>query len=172
MTDNEVESGFELVLDNRRLIATFAVFIVICGSFFVLGYSTGKRQGEIAAAGAFVRTTDAGGTILEGSPIEELEWYQSVNSGGDQPAGVAPPRPLTDGSVMYSVQVGAFKTRQQADSHAKDVLDKGFESRVEAPSDSDQLFLVKVGRFNTRDEAMAIQLSLEKNGYNTLIKSN
>ena len=45
MIENETESGFELVLDNRRLIGAFVVFIVICGCFFVLGYATGKRQG-------------------------------------------------------------------------------------------------------------------------------
>ena len=45
MMDQHSDSGYELVLDNRRLIIAFAVLILFCGCFFVVGFMEGKRQG-------------------------------------------------------------------------------------------------------------------------------
>ncbi len=203
MTDNEMESGFELVLDNRRLIAAFAVFLIICGSFFVLGYATGKRQGELAASsltgtgqeGIFVpapdaETADAAVPSMEADEVQkDLEWYQSVNDrerGAEAARVPEPPRPAEQKAApatpyvsrvdapkgTYTVQVGAFKTRGQAEAHAGNVRSKGFEPRIEAPASPDGLYLVKVGRFGTRAEATAAQLRLKKSGYNGFIKTN
>ena len=35
MTERDQESGFEIVVDNRKRIIAFAVIILICGCFFV-----------------------------------------------------------------------------------------------------------------------------------------
>lgn len=196
MTDNEMESGFELVLDNRRLIAMFAVFVVICGCFFVLGYSTGKRQGEIAATGSvtgkdstatLAPETKTGAALAEVPANDEavqkdLQWYQSVNSGGNASMEATPtksPEPVRESAkpasnpvpmraaepVHYSIQVGAFKTRQQANAYAEKVRSKGFDSRVEPPEDSSGLYKVKVGSFSSRPEATTMQLRLQKSGF-------
>ncbi|MEJ2111357.1 MAG: SPOR domain-containing protein [Acidobacteriota bacterium] len=189
MTENEMESGFELVLDNRRLIGAFVVFIVICGCFFVLGYATGKRQGEIAAVGsltdrgesAFVPSSGSEDAISEdlsnneSESQEDLDWYQNINRRGNDETDIPPPRkstsaakssvPVAAGPVTYSVQVGAFKARQQADSYATAIEAKGFKSRVEAPSASNAFYLVKVGNFKTREEANTKLLDLTKNGF-------
>lgn len=194
MTDNEMDSGFEWVLDNRRLIAAFSILIIICGGFFVWGYWMGKRQGEIAASGS-LRAGEPGredrdlstseGPVAEIQPIEEdearedLGWYKSVNDSEMDTPGIEPSRtevkrtpPETGtspsaGAVQntYSVQVGAFKTRKQAETVAEDIRAKGFQSRIEAPPSPNGLYRVKVGRYNTRPEAMADQLSLKKKGY-------
>ena len=182
MTENEMESGFELVLDNRRLIAAFVVFIVICGAFFVFGYATGKRQGEIAAVSSLNGTGLSGelasatetGEAINGDEMQDLQWYQSVNNGRKEPVGVSPvkssgttTRSATGSapSVSYSIQLGAFSTRQRAKDLADEVQSKGFESRVEGPSGSKQLYIVKVGRFKSREEGLSVQLNLKKNGY-------
>lgn len=203
MTDDEMESGFELVLDNRRLIAMFAVFVVICGCFFVLGYSTGKRQGEIAAAGSLTGggstatpapETKTGEAIAEvpandDEVQKDLQWYQSGNKGGSESTEVAPPKapePVRESAkpasnpvpmraaapVTYSIQLGAFKTRQKANAFAAVVRSKGFDSRVEPPEDSSGLYRVKVGSFSSRPEATAMQLRLEKKGFKGLTKTN
>lgn len=206
MTDQEMESGFELVLDNRKLIIAFIVAIAICGLFFVWGYSTGKRQGKIAALDTAVSpmaeetqvpvAEPPGGTDTEAPAVEpeeeqqQLEWYQSVNKKTNEPTGVEAPKPESPpvekkvpaapretpraaaASVTYSVQVGAFKRKLDADAHAQNVQAKGFNTRVDLPTPSQPLYLVKVGRFNTRAEAVAVQLRLKKSGFNCFVKTN
>jgi len=182
MKENEMESGFELVLDNRRLIAAFAVLIVICGAFFVLGYATGKRQGGIAAVDSLSSTGSSGdlasttetGEAIAGDETEDLQWYQSANNGRKEPIGVSPAKSSgttarsaagSSGSISYSIQLGAFSTRQRAKDLADEVQSKGFESIMEGPEGSKRLYTVKVGRFKSREEGSLVQLDLIKNGY-------
>jgi cell division protein FtsN len=203
MTDQEMEPGFELVLDNRKLIVAFVVAIAICGLFFVWGYSTGKRQGKIAAlntaAGPAVEepqvpVNEPGGDDTKAPAVEpeeeQLEWYQSVNKKTNEPAGIEAPESepppvekkepavpreaprAASASVTYSVQLGAFKHKLEADAHAQNIQAKGFDTRVELPTASQPLYLVKVGRFNTRAEAVAVQLRLKKSGFNCFVKTN
>jgi cell division protein FtsN len=193
MTDNEMDSGFELVLDNRRLIGAFAIFVVICGAFFVIGYTTGKRQGGIGApepvaAEAPVSPSGADHAAIgepaasQDEPGKDLEWYQSVSDGEGEPLDITPPRAspsvaaekASPASVntAYSVQVGAFSTRERAEAHAADVRSKGFDSRVEEPANPGGLFCVRVGRYGTKPEAMQAQLQLKKNGFEATIKTN
>ncbi|MBN2241993.1 MAG: SPOR domain-containing protein [Acidobacteria bacterium] len=206
MTEREIESGFELVLDNRKLILAFAVVLFICGCFFVWGFMAGKRQGmqlgavagtdDSSAAGLQDSRTSAPENIQDAAeipPMEEdaveqdLDWYKSVNKKEGDPAPVRPPRsPETKeaagassavakadaAGITYTVQVGAFKRRPEAEAHALDVRSKGFDSRVEPPDSPGQLYLVKVGKFDTRAEAVAEQLRLKKNGFSCFVKTN
>ena len=93
-----MEPGFELELDNRKLIIAFAILILVIGCFFVWGYMVGKRQGmQLASTGAsdsapgsitdgtFSQGADTGSSVSEASSPgaeevqQNLEWYQSVN---------------------------------------------------------------------------------------------
>lgn len=209
MTEREIESGFELVVDNRKLIVVFAVAIVICGCFFVWGFMAGKRQGMQLSAIADMDTSTATGmegtlsatpeigeeAAAEAPAMEEeavekdLDWYQSVNKEGSDTVGVQPPRSsspakkstgtssaadsnVKSAAVTYSVQVGAFKGRPEAEAHARNVRSLGFDSRVDPPEPSDKLYRVKVGKFNTRAEAKAVQLRLRENGFSCYVKTN
>ncbi|MBN2318562.1 MAG: SPOR domain-containing protein [Acidobacteria bacterium] len=207
MTDREIESGFELVVDNRKLIIAFAIVILVCGCFFVWGFMAGKRQGMQLSAiadtdvssgsgieGSLPPTADTNESVTETPSLEEdavqqdLDWYHSVNKKGSEPAGVQPPRAssstkktadtsqagssVVSGPVTYSVQVGAFKQRPEAEAHARNVRSKGFDSRIEPPESSGKLYLVKVGKFDTRAEAVAVQLRLKKNGFSCFVKTN
>jgi cell division protein FtsN len=206
MTEREIESGFELVLDNRKKILIFAVIIVVCGCFFVWGFMAGKRQGMQLSAiadtdsstfsgmeGSLPPTEDAGESAAEVPSLEEdvqqdLDWYHSVNKKAGEPVEVQTPKPSSatkettkkssagssvgSAAVTYSVQVGAFKRRPEAEAHSLNVRSKGFDTRVEPPKSSGQLYLVKVGKFDTRAEAVAVQLRLRKNGFSCFVKTN
>jgi cell division protein FtsN len=227
MKDRTAEPGYELVLDNRKLIVTFAVLIAICGCFFVVGFIEGKRQGiqvgaqtaaESAAkakpAGEQAQATrpdsadPATKPLNGGSSEQQLDWYKNVRE--NEPGGIMPqtPQNTTAASVKnvveppvkpksqanaahtaelpkpqanversepvtYSVQVGAFRQRKQGEIRAEALKSKGFDCRIEPPHNSDQLYLLKVGKFSSRAEAVAMQLRLKKGGFTSaFIKTN
>jgi cell division protein FtsN len=74
--------------------------------------------------------------------------------------------------AAYSVQVGAFRQKREIDAKANMLRVKGFESRIESPQEPDQLYLLKVGMFKTRAEAIAMQARLKKSGFPSFIKTN
>jgi cell division protein FtsN len=209
MMDRPSDTGYEMVLDNRRLIIAFAVLVLLFGCFFVLGFVEGKRQGyqagsqiaaETAATPAPVRETQAPetptpspGSVTEtpkGQPEERpLEWYKSVSGKGEKPESPAsasietaskpaatpaskPPAKAASAPTSYTVQVGAFRQKKQVDSKADILKSKGFDCRIELPETDEGLYLLKVGRFKSRAEAVAMQLRLRKNGWSSFIKTN
>lgn len=196
MMSNDAESKRELVLDNRKLILVFAVFIAICGCFFVVGFVEGKRQGfQEKALAASESTTVPAKPVEEPSPDVEpppLDWYKSVRGNENtMPAPVLEPEPVAPvsetkppaevkkksaapaaGSVTYSVQVGAFRQLREVENKAKLLRSKGFECRTEEPQSPNDLYLLKVGMFKTRAEAVAMQLRLKKSGFPSFIKTN
>ena len=209
MMQNSSESGYELVLDNRRLIIAFIVLILFCGCFFVLGFVEGKRQGfqvgSLTAAESAVKPVPVEppesenpataadsetSAVQEDAEKQQLNWYKNV-SGQEQkneitpppakPAPAATPKKETAkpaistkpaAPVSYTVQVGAFRQRQQAEVKAKLLRSKGFDCGIEVPQSSEALYLLKVGRFKSRADAVAMQLRLKKSGFSSFIKTN
>ena len=208
MVDNSSDSGYELVLDNRRLIVAFIVLILFCGCFFVIGFVEGKRQGYQAGSQSAAESaakpvpdeakeperpavvTDSGTpAVKENDEKQRLNWYKNV-SGQDQKTEITPPPPAKPAPAPpketikpvvvstpavragYTVQVGAFRQRQQVEAKAKLLRSKGFDCRIEVPESSEDLYLLKVGQFKSRAEAVAVQLRLKKNGIGSFIKTN
>jgi cell division protein FtsN len=215
MAENSSDSGYELVLDNRRLIIAFAVLVLICGCFFLVGFMEGKRQGY--QAGAQTASEAASKPFREESlpqdsnpaaaepgskpakedaEAQQLNWYKNVSGQGEKP-GITPPAPPDQSSrkastetlpakttakppaasppaapSSYTVQVGAFRHKDQADAEAKMLRAKGFECRIEAPQSPDALYLLKVGKYRSRADAAAMKLRLEQNGFRAFIKTN
>jgi cell division protein FtsN len=83
-----------------------------------------------------------------------------------------PKPPVSGEPVAYSVQVGAFRQREELETRAQMLREKGFDCRIEAPAEPGQYFLLKVGSFRTRAEAAAMQLRLKKEGFSSFIKTN
>jgi cell division protein FtsN len=207
MVDNSSDSGYELILDNRKLIIAFIVLILFCGCFFVIGFVEGKRQGnqagsQSAAESAVKPVVDEAkelerpavvadpGTpaVKENAEKQRLNWYKNV-SGQEQKNEIAPPpaepapapkketvkpaavsAPATQ--AVYTVQVGAFRQRQQVEVKAQLLRSKGFDCRIEVPQSPEDLYLLKVGRFKSRAEAVAMQLRLKNYGIGSFIKTN
>jgi cell division protein FtsN len=200
MTDQSVESGLELVLDNKKLIIVFLVLIALLGGAFVLGFIEGKRQGYregTQAAAALEANSGAESAALSETPAngpdsnasaksgesqdQPLNWYKSVNKPEEQAAIEPPPAKKTetpsakaapDEPISYSVQVGAFRQKHEAEAKAKVLKSKGFDSRIESPQAPEQLFLLKVGKFSSRADAIAMQLRLKNSGFKCFIKTN
>ena len=129
---------------------------------------------------------------------EQLDWYKTIQ-GGDaatrtaaepsrsskgestkaeivtrQPAGAQKPTTaprVASGAATYTVQVGAFRQRHEADSKAEALKSRGYSYVIESPSTPDGLFLVKVGNFNSRADAVAMEKRLRKDGFSCFIKT-
>ncbi len=213
MMDRSSDSGYELVLDNRRLIVAFAILVSLFGCFFVLGFVEGKRQGFQAGAQIAAETGANPASAREASapktsafsadsetenskePPDEppLGWYKSVSGKGERPEIASPPsvaNPVPEeprqpaqptlkppaktaaSPSSYSVQVGAFRQKKQVDAKAEILRSKGFDCRIEPPESEEGLYLLKVGRFKSRAEAVAMQLRLKKSGFSSFIKTN
>ena len=74
--------------------------------------------------------------------------------------------------VRYSVQVGAFRQRKEAETKSGMLKAKGYESTISVPSEPSQLYLLKVGSFGSRADAVAMQLRLKKDGFAGFVKTN
>lgn len=66
----------------------------------------------------------------------------------------------------YSVQVGSFKSKRNADKMAKRLAARGYESYVEiSASAGDKYYRVKVGKLASKEESSKIASRLESDGY-------
>jgi cell division protein FtsN len=83
-------------------------------------------------------------------------------------AGIAPAKTA---KIQYTLQAGAFLQRREAESNAEKMKAKGIASQIEEPKGSDSFYRVRVGAFDTRAEAVAMQRKLAKAGFNCIIKT-
>jgi cell division protein FtsN len=93
---------------------------------------------------------------------------------------LSPPAPRTEekappsqaGALKYSVQVGAFRQAEQAEARASALKAKGYPCSVLPPAGTNELYLVRVGEFDSRADAVAMQLRLKKDGLSSFIKTS
>jgi cell division septation protein DedD len=126
---------------------------------------------------------------------QPLDWYKNINRRQGEPepipakaasasvpkspaaaAAAKPvekPRPQVNPEpVTYSVQVGAFLQKPELERRAEELRQKGFDGRMEPPQTPGQFYLLKVGKFRSRAEAVSMQLRLRKSGFPCFIKTN
>lgn len=95
----------------------------------------------------------------------EAKLTPAVSSSAQIPAARRAPSP-DRGPGIYSVQVGSFKNKRNADKLVKRLASRGYESYVAIPVfSSDKFYRVKVGKFGSRDEASRTASRLESKGY-------
>jgi cell division protein FtsN len=168
---------------------------------FIEGKRQGSREGNQNAAAVVSPNTEAASPNPAANdsetkkPAEKaeqpLDWYKSVNQQEgeskiespaasseekikeDKPSGKKPEaQTLPGASLSYSVQVGAFRQKHEAEIKAQLLKSKGYNYRIEPPLAPGQLYLLKVGKFNSRADAVAMQIRLKKNGFSCFIKTN
>jgi cell division protein FtsN len=74
--------------------------------------------------------------------------------------------------IIYSVQVGAFHLKSEAEIKAKALRAQKYDCRIEEPQSPEGLYLLKVGSYKTRAEAVGMKTRLDKSGFSTLLKTN
>jgi cell division protein FtsN len=137
----------------------------------------------------------------DSSVRDQLDWYKNVQSGKSPtkvvdvnktaaiPETVTPVKtnespkkpaaaPVTKNpaaakatKISYWLQAGAFMQRHEAELKADELKSKGITCVVDEPKPPDPFYRVKVGSFDTRAEAVAMQRKLEKSGFRFIIKT-
>ena len=74
--------------------------------------------------------------------------------------------PGEEGEVRYSVQVGAYRTRRYAEELLMELQEMEFPARIER---GDGFYRVRVGEFETLQEAIRMEQRLKRAGYPTVI---
>jgi cell division protein FtsN len=191
---NEAESGFELVLDNKKLIVAFAVLIAFFGCFFVLGFIEGKRQGtqesaqtaaesqakshpETKPAQAVAPAQDETAKPKDSSD-QTLDWYKNVNSRESEPAKIppaaAPAQPSPSVPVPASKPASAEHTtaipERAAATRATPVPPPSQPPKTKANAEP-VTYCVQVGAFSQKKALDATALSLREKGFDCRIES-
>jgi cell division protein FtsN len=174
----------ELQISSSVLIFIFLGIIIVGIVIFLLGVSVGKKQVELAGTtvapqGQFEEVVaEKTQPVAEdkGAIGKELEGHESAQQKGEeqpqetvtrpqvktaQPAAKKPaptppkPQASTPSARQYYLQIGAFRSRDSADSVVEKYTSMGFPSQIIIPSsgDSRQLFRVVIGGYGTRAEA-------------------
>ena len=72
----------------------------------------------------------------------------------------------------FSIQVGAFSKRENAERLSENLRKKGYDVFVEKSYENDKLiYRVKVGRFDTKKGAEEEAVKLKKEGFSVKIRS-
>ena len=102
---------------------------------------------------------------LQGSPASQSdrELVRSALEGCRDPGGVAV------ATESFSVQLGAFSSRQTAEEVRNRVVASGRTARVLEPSEPGGLYRVRSGRFAGREEAARHAVSLAEAGFESIV---
>jgi hypothetical protein len=87
-----------------------------------------------------------------------------ADSSAVAPTPATPATPAADKArrtIVYSVQLGAYDTRKEAEARVKQLKGKAIIARIDG---EEEPFRVRVGRFDTRAEATAQLAKLKKRG--------
>jgi cell division septation protein DedD len=86
-----------------------------------------------------------------------------------EPSKTGTPQSAEPAGGLFTVQVGAMRTRAAADAFVKELSAKGYDAYVVAPSVGSSLHRVRVGKFKDRRDADELRRQLEKENYQPLI---
>ena len=162
----------ELQLSSSQLVMIFIAILALGVVIFLLGVSVGKKQAQIPDATQFTSEPLTEKVVEEKpKPVAELEEKSTEEEKPtEQPKDTireelashqkvkaeakAKPAPIPRSSG-YFIQIGAFKNRDSAYAMAEELKDQGFPAQVfdPSPSDTNPLYKVRVGGYETRAQA-------------------
>lgn len=183
----------EITLGTGKMLAIFFGLVVLCATFFGLGYSMGHNsvkttaellpspstsRGTRVSPSAIVPTTTAPQPDSSTKPADQQS-ATDPNAG----SGSTPPPSSTDPSASgqpaagaqaqagagYFVQVAAVTKQEDAQALVDSLKGRQYQAFVADPT-PDKLFHVQVGPFNDVKEAENMRTRLVNDGYNPILK--
>lgn len=180
----------EITLGTGKMLALFFALVILCATFFAMGYSIGrsstKSNAELLPSPSTSRparmspsapqTTSAPVTQAQ-SDSKPSETQQTVPDSGasansaptsatsDPAAPLSPPQPV----ASYFVQVAAVSKQEDAQALVESLKGRQYEAFI-ADATPDKLFHVQVGPFTDVKEAESMRARLVNDGYNPILK--
>jgi DedD protein len=190
----------EITLGMGRMLVLFFGLVVVCGFFFAVGFSFGRKTAAAESPGA---AAVAGQTSAEAlrppaakntqpvSPSQDLTFYKSVEQKSTD-ASLTPPEtqsqpvaaPAADGQKTdaasapaaspttgaYYVQVAAVSRAEDADALVEALKKKQYPAFTATNASADKFFHVQVGPYAELKDAEAMRARLIGDGYNPIVK--
>ena len=183
----------EITLDVGKMLALFFGLVALCGVFFGLGFSIGKKSVASTTPDASLQGTAVAGGVRPSAvktpenSSSNLSFYKGVvdkeaNSqltpaaaaatpDAAAPADAKPAQPdptVIQPATGYFVQVAAVTKQEDADSLVDALKRKQYPALIaNAP---DKLFHVQVGPYADVKDAEAMRGKLVNDGYNPILK--
>jgi DedD protein len=176
----------EITLGTGKMLALFFGLVILCATFFGMGYSIGRnstktsaellpspstsRPAHSAASSNKLATPPVSSVETESKPSDAQSAPDSSAgnapaSTSDQAAVVPPPQPGTS----YFVQVAAVSKQEDAQALVESLKGRQYQAFI-ADATPDKLFHVQVGPFADVKEAESMRARLVNDGYNPILK--
>ena len=188
----------EITLDVGKMLVLFLGLAALCGVFFGLGYSFGKKSVSSAPTETPVQSAQGSGirpsatkSNTSGSSQSNLTFYKAVNdtdsnaqlakkdaatppassepsAGEDQKPPTPDPTTAPQTGSGYFVQVAAVSKQEDAEALVDALKKKQYPAFV--ANAPDKLFHVQVGPYTDVKEAETLRSKLVSDGYNPILK--
>ncbi|HZR65978.1 MAG TPA: SPOR domain-containing protein [Terriglobales bacterium] len=187
----------EITLGTGKMLALFFALVILCATFFGLGYSMGhnaakttaellpspgtSRNARTQSAGNGVLTTTAPQPETENKPADQQTTPGANGANGTTPASSANPADQSAASGQtatgtqpaptagYFVQVAAVSKQEDAQALVDSLKARQYQAFIADPG-ADKLFHVQVGPFTDVKEAETMRTRLVNDGYNPILK--
>lgn len=183
----------EITLGTGKMLALFFGLVILCATFFGMGYSMGRNSSKSTAellaspstSGSRVspitaRPATPAPTETETKPAETQPTAAVANPGTsstpssapgtpDQSAAAAQPTATLQPGASYFVQVAAVSKQEDAQALVESLKGRQYQAFI-ADASPDKLFHVQVGPFADVKEAENMRTRLVNDGYNPILK--
>jgi cell division septation protein DedD len=179
----------EITLGTGKMLALFFGLVILCATFFGMGYSLGRTSAKTTAellpspvtsrertspqATPTVNTANVPQTSAESTPAQPQTVAETTTppaattapAASDQPVSGAVPQAATP----YFVQVAAVSKQEDAQALVESLKSRQYQAFI-ADASPDKLFHVQVGPFSDVKEAEDMRTRLVNDGYNPILK--
>ena len=181
----------EITLGTGKMLALFFGLVILCATFFGMGYSIGhsstkssaellpspstSRPSRLSPSSSASTSAHRSQAPTDSKPADTQQaapdtscWQQlhaRRDSTTDQAAPLTPPQPV----ASYFVQVAAVSKQEDAQALVESLKGRQYQAFI-ADATPDKLFHVQVGPFTDVKEAESMRARLVNDGYNPILK--
>lgn len=188
--DPQYSEDTEITLGTGKMLALFFGLVILCATFFGLGYSIGhgsakssaellpspstSRPSRLSSSSSAATNPPLTQPQSDGKPADTQQAAPDSSASGssapatsttDQAAPLSAPQPV----ASYFVQVAAVSKQEDAQALVESLKGRQYQAFI-ADATPDKLYHVQVGPFTDVKEAESMRARLVNDGYNPILK--
>jgi DedD protein len=190
----EYSEDTEITLGTGKMLALFFGLVILCATFFGMGYAMGRNSSKTTAellpspsTSKPTRIPQPASSVTASMPSDstaktpdQQSTPDAAGTGSTPSASTAAPdqsassaQPGAGGQAQpgssYFVQVAAVSKQEDAEALVDSLKGRQYQAFIADPS-PDKLFHVQVGPFTEVKDAEAMRTRLVNDGYNPILK--